>query len=198
MIISSRIDRACARDNSRYALSGIAIYARGPAGVPVAATDGHILAVTYGDDGDGNAITPGIYPPPPKAGKVIAMKNGGGECWYGTGATDTAATNKLLSSPTVGKPVEGQFPPISDLLEAKHLTAEETQTITINAEFLARLAEAIGDGGVVTIAFNPKQMQKPFAVISADTEGVGLLMPVKSSVSYENVRERLDRAARSV
>lgn len=91
-------------------------------------------------------------------------------------------TTRKPGEPTTWEPVSGVYPPVEDILP-KRGACEGRQAITLNAKFLAKLAEAIGaeDGAVTLLIPKASKIPHPFVVFPSrqgPENALGLLMPI--------------------
>lgn len=157
----------------------------------VTSTDGRCLTRAFADascDADAQRLTHYVDAPSlrrgniPTRGKgptVVSIRDGqvarpapkGGET-----VTACATEAELSASP---------FPPTADLWNnPSDIFDPSTKTVTFNAELLAKMAEAIGRGGCVTLYItSPKK-----AITVIGDNGVGLIMPATREVESDRTR----------
>jgi hypothetical protein len=182
--------------DNRYSFAGIGIRRHGERSQAVA-TDGRILAVSYGT----------ADPDAPTDWKMVPVKKGNrsrfsgkadiGVCTSGGSLAVCRRDRKAWTSPEAVESREGSLPPWEHVLPTRRL-ADDSATgggtvLIVNAQLLARLAEAIGGpdstGHVALVIPSPKRSggvpTEPVVVIpsglSDDGDGsFGLIMPINT------------------
>lgn len=139
----------------------------------VTTTDGRCITRAFADATDGKVgATHYIYPEMLKRAPLGHKK-----VPLALAIEDGKATRPSLkgSAEVQDLPQEGvSFPPTEDLwANPAHVFDPSNKAITLNARLLAKMAEAIGKDGAVTIMF-PVSKGKPATVVGPN--GVGLLM----------------------
>jgi DNA polymerase III sliding clamp (beta) subunit (PCNA family) len=175
---ANKIEKIASKDETCYALNGVYHDKTAKA---LIATDGHrmiILPVTENEhDDDGIVPLDAI-----KAARDSAKKNKYNE------APNMTVVDGKVSVPMGGLTlpiVDAQFPEWQRVLPSFNPADKNVVTITINAKYLAELAEALGsrDSGV-QISFQLDDTYGPIAVRpSAENGAHAVLMPVRNSVN---------------
>lgn len=182
--LRTKISAACAKETSRYAISGYCAIA--PAEVA------------------GKPITPPMPDGSPTFGIIPGETGGRVGNLVTLNGTIQCRTPGRAGKTTVHDPVEGSFPPVSDVLPKPDA---ETRWIGISADLLRKLADAIdaGQDGKGGVALGIKAPNKPMCVMSLDGsssegtlgEGFGVLMPIYTGNTDESLsaeyRARADR-----
>lgn len=185
--VPTRIDKACAKASSRYAINGVKISPHTDDGRAwLTATDGHLLAAVPTDiEGDRN---PSDYMP----ASVVP-----------TSGRDRHVTRNGQWQNAKGKfaPIEdnpGNFPPCHDVMPDIDPDSPDTMVIGLDAKLLLNLAQALGSDKVYLIVAKsdlkvkgekqkygdpPRYAHttKPIRVVPGfddGAEGFGVLMPV--------------------
>jgi hypothetical protein len=151
--------------SSRYALNGVHVCQRDKDRVWVTATDGRILSVT---SAKGESEKPEVCPANilPKKGKKDSLAQLNGQ-W------ETTSKDGTVSSPKI----EGRYPNCAAMFSDKRgpASAESVTVVRLNANLLAKLANSISTGGVVTLIIGSPD--KPIGVMGSD--GFGIIMPAE-------------------
>lgn len=165
-----KLDAVCDPSNTRYVLGAVELIpASGEeGGLWACATDGRALSVVRTA---GETETRKPYYLPSKLLKPGTMKKGklqGGVARL-NGRWESA--NKMADPP------EGRFPRVHDCLPND---CGDRQSIKLDAKLLAKLAEAIGTDGKVTLLIPPPATSKGQrgAIVAVGDGGIGVLMPV--------------------
>jgi len=197
-LLPSNIGKACSAKNTRYALAGYSIEA-GKDGPYAMATDGRILAAVRLEDAEG-------FPDVPKTEEERRERGRDDDSWQrwptaiipresvGTGGAVVELNGRIESrhrlrsgkakAPAIYEPVEGQTPPYHEAYDERKPRA----WVSLNAQRLRDLAEAIGSDGAVNLGFRLDDRGRldqdgGIAVLpwgAAKAEGFGLLMPLPS------------------
>lgn len=205
--LRTKISAACAKETSRYAINGYCAIAAPTEADPnagfVYATDGRMLAIAPAEVA-GKPITPPMPDGSPTFGIIPGETGGRVGNLVTLNGTIQCRTPGRAGKTTVHDPVEGSFPPVSDVLPKPDA---ETRWIGISADLLRKLADAIdaGQDGKGWVALGIKAPNKPMCVMSLDGsssegtlgEGFGVLMPIYTGNTDESLsaeyRARTDR-----
>lgn len=170
----AKLESATAKDNSRYAMNGARIVHRPELRPMAEVTDGKMMAAVLGDGDilDADATPSSVIAP------IAALKRRDKKGLR----LEINGSVKNLADKTQHDPIEGNFPPCRDVVPRDLPDADSTAVLHLNANLLARLADAIGsDGGDVTLIFDKSRLNKPIRVLPlgpCTAEALGVLMPV--------------------
>lgn len=163
---------ACAAaESTRYsmALARLTFSANGKTGY-VTCTDGRCMTRAQVETGTAPDNAGDVYYLPPSI-----LKRSTGKVPQVVTIVGDAATRPGKGGDTMTRlqpAADVNFPPTEDLWPTVDAVAKGT-AVTINAELLARMAEAIGNAGAVTLIIQPSA-SKPVVVVGDN--GAGLLM----------------------
>lgn len=173
VIPNDRNVAACAAaESTRYsmALARLTFSANGKAGY-VTCTDGRCMTRAQVESGTAPDNADEVYYLPPSILKRSTGKVPQVVTIIGNIATRPAKGGGSAMADLQGS-ADVNFPPTEDLWPTVDAVAKGT-AVTINAELLARMAEAIGNAGAVTLIIQPSA-SKPVVVVG--DHGAGLLM----------------------
>lgn len=172
VIPNDRNVAACAAAEShRYtmALARLTFSHNGKTGY-VTCTDGRCMTRAQVETGTAPDNAGDVYYLPPSILKRSTGKTPQSVTIIGDAATRPAKGGDTMTR--LQPASEVNFPPTEDLWPAVDVVAKGT-SVTINANLLARMAEAIGNAGAVTLILQPNPA-KPIIVVG--DHGAGLLM----------------------
>lgn len=182
--IPTRLDKACARENSRFAIAGPQIRKAKSGATIAAATDGHVLAVV---ECDGDAPPePAIVP-----ASLLAKRKGG---------TRITLNGRASNGQQDADYCEGNFPPIDGVTPGKW--PDDARVVGLNRKLLNNVADAIGAGDKLILVQD--RHGAPIRVMACSEKkgtprlsGVGVLMPLNVDPkdgyadAWAEARERL-------
>lgn len=197
LTVPTHIGRVCNTESSRYAMDSVAVLAdhRNDNQVFLAATDGRAIAVVPADreqlnNPEASGLTAGWLPRDMgKEGLTVWLSTGKVDTLFGSGIRWVFEHKGELRARDV--PEGGQFPPFLDLLP---LDVDDCEAITINADALAKLAEAVSDGDFapgVTIFLPRGDKQRALRVVG--NRGIGLIMPIDINVAAKRAQWKSTR-----
>ena len=181
--IPTRIDKACARENTRFAVNGPQVRKAKSGATVATATDGHILAAV---ECEGEAPPePAIIP-----ASLLAKRKGG---------TRLTLNGRASNGQQESGYIDGNFPPAIDVVPGKW--QPDALVLSLNRKLLNHLADAIGAGDKIVLVQDRKGSAIRVMGLADEggpqTSGIGVIMPVNLDdkadypAAWDAARERL-------
>ena len=181
--LETPIHEAASSENARFAIKGVMLREE-PGRFPVAvATDGKVLAIVQAGTDKGTRDAQAIVPVAAvKVARGAKTRKGGGPAPVVVADVRNAScevTDPKTGAAVTHRTIEGTFPPYQDVVPKFPVGAKSAAVVSLNAETLHRLANAIGaEGGAVHLLVEMNAQGG-----ASTTRAIGVLTTTAASVT---------------